>query len=153
VPNVQHEDELRTLATQPFGTMILVEETQETLIAVGNVAPHAITKLRWMQQNVWIPDHALRRITIKHPIFTDHLAAMRAVLEEPIDVYTGEQKPNSMLVLARGDTLRGRGLLQSKSVALVDAVIEFRPVEGGTYLRLFHFAPATRNQGGIRLWP
>ncbi len=153
MPTVQYEDELRTLVTQPVGTTIFVEETLERLLAVGNVAPHSASKRWWMQQSVWIPDHALRRITVKHPIFTDHLTAMCAVLGEPIGVYAGQQIPNSMLILALGDTLRKQGLLQSKSVPLVDAVIEFRLVAGGVYLRSFHFAPATRNRGGIRLRP
>jgi hypothetical protein len=153
VPTVQHEDELRTLAAQPIGAAIFVEETQESLLAVGNVVPHSASKLWWMQQCVWIPDHALRRITMKHPIFTDHLAAIRAALDEPIGIYTGEQLPNGVLILALGDTLRKQGLLQSRSVTFVDAVIEFRSVTGGMYLRLFHFAPASRNRGGIRLWP
>jgi len=58
MPTVQFEDELRTLVAQPVGTIVFVEETQERLFAVGDVAPHIAARLQWLQQNIWLPERA-----------------------------------------------------------------------------------------------
>ncbi len=153
MPNVEYEDELRTLAAQPFGTVIYVEETRETLIAVGNVAPHIAARLHWAQQNIWLPEHARDYVLEHHEVFPDVLAAMQVVLSMPMGVYLAEKRANCVLVLADASTLRQRGLLPSDSVPYVDAIIERHAVVGGFYLRCFHLSPATRNKGGLRLWP
>jgi len=153
VPNVEYEDELRTLAAQPVGTMVLVEETRETVIAVGSIAPHIAARLQWTQQNIWLPEHARDYILGQHAIFPSVLVAVQVVLSTPSGIYVGQKRPNCILFLTDADILRQRGLLSSDKVPYVDAIIERRVVTGGFYLRCFHLSPATRNKGGLRLWP
>jgi hypothetical protein len=153
VPTVQHEDELRTLAAQPVGTTIYVEETREQYFAVGNVAPHIAARLQWTQQNIWLPERAQRYILSNHAVFPDVPAAIQAVLSTPVGIYVAERRDNCILILADAASLRQHGLLPSESAPYVDAIIERRAVAGGFYLRLFHLSPATRNKGGLRLWP
>jgi hypothetical protein len=153
VPDIAHEDDLRTLAAQPVGTVVFVAETQERLIAVGGVAPRIAAKLQWPQRNVWMPEHARDFILGRHPIFPDVVAAAYVVLSAPIGVYLSDRSVDTVLVLGDAGILRQRGLLPSESAPYVDAIIQRRPVAGGFYLRLYHLSPATRNKGGLRLWP
>lgn len=153
MPNIEYEDELRTLTAQPVGTIIFVEETQEQLFAVGNVAPHIAARLQWTQQNIWLPERARTYVLEHHAIFPDVVAATQTVLSAPIGVYLSTSRSNRILVLAVADTLRERGLLPGKSAPYVDAIIERHAVVGGFYLRCFHLSSATRNKGGLRLWP
>ncbi|MDQ6601109.1 MAG: hypothetical protein M3176_10530 [Chloroflexota bacterium] len=153
MPNVEYEDELRTLAAQPVGTTVFVEETRERLIAVGNVPAHIAARLHWTQQNIWLPGHARDYILGRHAIFPDVFAAVQAVLSAPSGIYVSQKRPNCVLFLADAGMLHQRQLLSSDSVPYVDAIIERRVVTGGFYLRCFHLSPATRNKGGLRLWP
>ncbi|MCA1670267.1 MAG: hypothetical protein LC793_23360 [Thermomicrobia bacterium] len=153
MPNVAYEDELRTLTAQPVGTTIFVEETREEMIAVGNVAPHIAARLQWTQPNIWLPGHARKYILGQHAIFPDVLAAVQLVLSAPSGIYVGQKRPNCVLFLADAAILRQQGLLSSNSAPYVDAIIERHVVMGGFYLRCFHLSPATRNKGGLRLWP
>jgi len=106
VPNVEYEDELRTLAAQPVGTMVLVEETRETVIAVGSIAPHIAARLQWTQQNIWLPEHARDYILGQHAIFPSVLVAVQVVLSTPSGIYVGQKRPNCILFLTDADFSR-----------------------------------------------
>jgi hypothetical protein len=153
VADITREDDPRTLAAKPVGTVVSVAETQERLIAVGSIAPHIAAKLQWPRPNVWLPEHARSFILGRHPVFPDVIAAARSVLTAPLGVYLSDRRVNTVLILGDADLLRQRDLLPSKSAPFVDAIIERRSVAGGFYLRLYHLSPATRNKGGLRLWP
>jgi len=89
----------------------------------------------------------------RRSIFPDLLAAVEALLLFASSVHTDRELEQEAYFVITGDSLRERGLLKSRTAPFVDGVVELRQVQGGSYLRLFHFGPARRVKGGNQLWP
>lgn len=147
---------LATLGALPpllVGALVLVEETEELFLNVGNTMPEIAARLGWTQGNIWLPERARRYITERHPVFLDVLAAVRTVLSQPVSVHEDRKRRGGLYFVLSGDTLRALGLLASQSAAYVDVLVELRSVQGGAYLRVFHLGPSDRKRGGKQLWP
>jgi hypothetical protein len=155
---IEREAELGTLPTLPVGTVVELPQPSGTTwryYSVGTAAPVVAARLGWAQGNVWLREiERSRMLRIRGRLLFPRLEeAIHQVLQEPQSVHEARGDPSSVYFVATGASLRARGLLMSRSVNFVDAIIEARRVDGGRYLRLFHFSPRDRARGGRRLWP
>ena len=155
---IQAEAELGTLPTLPVATVVELPRPDGMTWryhSVGTTTSAIAARLGWGQSNVWLREiERNRMLAIRaRPIFPNLEEAIALVLTHPDSVHEALGDPTSVYFVVAGSALRQRGLLASRSTHLVDAIIEARRVEGGSYLRLFHFSPRDRNRGGRRLWP
>jgi hypothetical protein len=151
------ESELGTLPALPPGTIAERAAPDGHIwryVSVGRPALAIRTVLGWAQGNVWLPEQELYYIQSKRPGFVTSLTdAMAEVLARPLSVHENPQDASTIYFLADANDLRAGGLVQSRRTRLVDLVVERRRVLGGTFLRIVHFSPTTRNFGGRQLWP
>ena len=154
---IQGEADLGTLPPLPIGTVAEFPQLDGTLwryYAVGNTTREIASRLGWTQGNVWLREPERRYMLLARPdVFTSLEHAIAHVVARPESVHENDRAPGGYYVIASGAALRAAGLLRSRSTRLVDVTIEVRAVLEGSFLRLFHFAPAARNQGGRQLWP
>lgn len=147
---------LARLAAEParsVGTRVLVDEDGTIYTSVGQTAAAIQARLGWDAANVWIPQHALAAMRRKHNVITDPVAAAQLVLRQPISVHEDREDPTEQLFFADAALLRDAGLLYSRRVRYVDAIVEERAVANGVVLRLFHLSPRDKNYGGRQRWP
>ncbi len=120
----------------------------------GTTAPEIAERLGWTQQNVWMREPERNYVLREHPnLFTDLDQAIAYVLGQPDSVHENPRGMGDFYFIVSGERLRAAGLLLSRRTRLIDAVVELRAVLDGSFLRLFHVAPALRNNGGRQLWP
>lgn len=148
---------LAELAIAPLvdvGTRVLVREDGYVYISVGNTLPEIRDRLGWTQGNVWMPDHVELRLAIEHPEIVRPLQAMGFALIQPHDVgqeYRGGAFFTRFLVIGR--EAYAAGILTSRSIALVDLLVELRSTGGQVLLRGMHIAPTRNGPRGRHIWP
>ena len=121
---------------------------------VGAPTAPVRTRLGLNQENVWLRESERSYILGKRPgLFSDIDRALAYILASPLSVHASHEDPDAFYFLAVGDALRAAGLLHSKRTRFVDLVIAWQPTLGGAYVRVVHCSPATRNFGGLHLWP
>lgn len=154
---IQAEWELGTLASLPVGTVAELAQTDGTIWGdhvVGNTTPEIAVQLGWTEGNVWLREPERQYMLKKRGgLFSDLEPAIAHVLAHPQSVHENPRAVGEIYFVTGGSSLRQVGLIQSDRVRFVDVVVEARHVEHGRYLRVFHFAPTTRNIGGQQLWP
>src|SRR3712207_251475 len=154
---IQHEAELGSLPPQPVGTVAELPQPDGTnwrYYSVGNTTREIASRLGWTQGNVWLREPERRYMLFtRQDVFTSLEHAIAYTLAHPQSVHENDRAPGGLYFIISGLALREAGLLKSRRTRLVDATIEVRAVLEGSFLRLFHFAPAIRNQGGRQLWP
>lgn len=79
---------------RPVGTRVRIEEDGFVYTSVGNTRPEIAARLNWTQPNVWLPDHALKRIRSKHPVINDPVLAGAALLRNPTSVHSNSVELN-----------------------------------------------------------
>lgn len=135
------------------GTHVLVEEDGWLYINTGQAPDDIEHALGWEHENIWMPQHVLRYISRHHPVISDPVLAMSAVLRQPLSVHQDLKAAHHRYLIADAELLRAKSLLASRSTRYVDAVVELRRIHGGRILRAFHLSPTKQNRGGRQLWP
>jgi hypothetical protein len=153
IPSVKRLADLDTIRPLHMGTEVRVAEDGWRYFCIGHVQPEVAERVGWLHQNVWMPDHVVLGVRTKHDVLRDPVLTGSVILSKPSSVHVSLRSQSECYFIMNADRLRERELLASKSVELVDAVVELRQVSGGKLLRLFHLAPTTRNRGGRQLWP
>ena len=148
---------LAELATAPLvdvGTRVLVHEDGYVYISVGNTRPEIRDRLGWTQGNVWIPDHVESRLPVEHPEIVSPVQAMAFALMRTHHVGQ-EHRAGELFTrfLVTGSAAHGAGYLASRSVALVDLLVELRNTRGQVLLRGIHIAPTRHGPRGRHIWP
>lgn len=148
---------LRDLVRQPprlVGMLVWVDEIKGGYWALGNLPDHVRREIDWPYTNVWMPDHVFQDLSeARVTVFTSPIDAAAALLRDPLSVYEDVRDADSVYLITQGEVLRNQGVLLSKTARYVDAVVEFRRIQGETLPRLFHLSPRGRNYGGKPLWP
>lgn len=154
---IQGEAQLGTLPPLPIGTIAEFPQADGMpwrYYAVGNTTREIAVRLGWTYGNVWLREPERSYMLITRPeVFTSLEHAIAYTLAHPQSVHENDRAPGGFYFIISGATLREAGLLRSRRTRLVDATIEVRAVLEGSFLRLFHFSPVIRNQGGRQLWP
>jgi hypothetical protein len=145
--------ELGARAGDAVGTRVIVDEDGLTYTSAGGTTEEIVKRLDWQRRHVWIPDHVLANIRVRHTVFTDPVAAANLVLLRPSGVYSDLRGQNIRVFFAMAAILRDGGLITSQSARYVDAILEERRVENGYIVRLFHLSPRSNYPRGVRLWP
>jgi hypothetical protein len=156
VIRIRSEAALGTLPPVAPGTVAELPQPDGTIwryYGVGGTPPEIAARLGWTQANAWLREPERDRIIALHDVFPHLERAVAFVLANPTSVYAVRDAPTHARFVSPGFALRQAGLLASRTTRYVDAIIEPRTVEGGTYLRAYHFAPASRDKGQVRLWP
>jgi hypothetical protein len=152
-----HEAELGRLPPLPPGTVVeLLRPDGEVwrYYGLGSTRPEIAARLRWTQGNVWLRDLERRHILTTRSGLSDQLEeAIGSTLRQAQSVHENVRPPGGWYFLVSGASLLQAGLINSRRVRYLDLVVEERSVEGGSYLRVVHFSPTTRNAGGRQLWP
>lgn len=150
---VEHLRDLGTMEILPAGTRVLCTEDGIVYIHVGRVSQEIARKIAWPDSNIWMPDHALLQISLRHSELLDVVTVASLVVRQLESVHPGQRAAEHRYLIVDASAVRDQGLLRSTSARFVDAVVELRPVSGGSILRMFHLGPSHRNKGGPPLWP
>jgi hypothetical protein len=154
--DVRQVDRLRHLGSMgsvPVGTQVFVHEDGIVYIGVGTTTPKIAERIGWDQENIWMPEHVLQYVQLRHAPVVDPVTTAAFVLRHPMSVHQDRGSRHLTYFLVDAAVIREQGFLQSSSSRFVDAIVELRYVPGGSILRLFHLSPRNRNQGGMQLWP
>ena len=111
-------------------------------------------RLGWGEQSVWLREPERALILDDHPgLFPSLERAVEFILQHPDSVHVNVRGVGDYYFIVAAEALRQAGLIRSRRARLIDAVVEFRTVNTGSFLRVFHIAPTLRNHGGRQLWP
>lgn len=93
-----------------IGTRVFVEEDESVYISVGNTTAEIAARLGWTQENVWMPEHALKWNRTWHPVILDPPGTAALVLRHADSVHEDQKYPqNAWYFLVDGDVLRTAG--------------------------------------------
>lgn len=152
--NVSSLLELVQLTSHKPGSVVTVEEEGHRYRAAGNLRSDIAERIGWEHSNVWMPENVYEDlIEARTGAFESPINVAAELLSGPDSVHEDSRQPHSLYLIASGVRLRERGVLTSRSIRYVDAVIEFRPVGTLILPRLFHLSPRKRNHGARQLWP
>lgn len=153
IRRVRTLEQLAVEPARPVGTRIHVDEDHFVYISVGNTRPEIAERLGWTGRNVWMPDHVERYLHERHPEISPPVEAVALVLGNPLAVHREPIEIQKVRFIASADDLRAAGLISSRSMKLVDVMVELRDVGLETVLRTFHLAPTRHGVRGPQLWP
>jgi hypothetical protein len=139
---------------EPGSTVRVADEDGRQFRAVGNLRRDIAELISWEHSNVWMPENVYNYLLeARAGLFESPVDVAAELLARPQSLHEDTRQTGSLYVISSGVRMRERGVLTSRSVRYVDAVIEFRPVGNLVLPRLFHLSPRKRNHGGRQLWP
>jgi hypothetical protein len=95
-----------------------------TYACVGALPDSFVTRLNWPTGNVWMPDHAITWVSMRHAVLNDPARCAGTVITNADSIHIDSNYPDYRYFILEADPLRSVGLLTSRSTRFVDAVVE-----------------------------